>query len=124
MSIVRSPELGGLTDRKVRAAMFYSKKRRLARQVASDLVFGIAPVLATLYGGNLLTNAVTWTSPGFDGMDSIAKQMRVNSGPWVAFNAGQSLTTGEIWTVREFLQDANGNTKIFTSNTQEVVDAL
>lgn len=119
MSIVRSPELGGLTDRKVRAAMFYSKKRRLERKRVGGLITGTPPVLSALTNGNLLTNSITWSIPDNDGQDSIARQMRLNSGPWITFDIGRSVLTGEFWTVREYIQSA-GNTKLFTSNAQEV----
>lgn len=119
MSIVRSPELGGLTDRKVRAAMFYSKKRRLERIRVGAIITGTAPVLAALANGNLLTNSVTWSLVG-DGVDPVIRQMKVDNGSWVTFHSGQLVSTGEQWTVREYLQDILGNKKLFTSNTQEV----
>lgn len=120
MSIVRSPELGGLTDNRVRAAMFYSKRRRLERQRVDSLNTGTAPILATLSNGELLTANVTWTVPANMGFTSIARQMRLNSGRWNAFNISQVVNLGETWSVREFIQGPDGSSKVFTSNSREV----
>jgi len=120
MSIVRSPELGGLTDRRVRAAMFYSRKRRLERKRVGEIITGTPPAIGTLTNTSLLSSAITWTAPDEDGQDFVSRQMRVNGGQWVAFNSGQTVSTGELWTVREFLQNSDWVTKIFTSNTREV----
>lgn len=120
MSIVRSPELGGLTDNRVRAAMFYNKRRRLERQRVDSLNTGTAPILATLSNGELLTANVTWTVPANMGFTSIARQMRLNSGRWNAFNISQVVNLGETWSVREFIQGPDGSSKVFTSNSREV----
>lgn len=119
MSIVRSPELVGRMDRKIRTAMLCSRKRRLERKRVDGLITGTPPVLSSLVNGNLLTNFVTWIIPVGDQV-SITRQMRLNSGPWVTFSVDQFVMTGEFWTVREYILSA-GKTKLFTSNAQEVM---
>lgn len=120
MSIIRSPELGGLTDNRVRAAMFYSRKRRLERKRRAGIITGTPPSLAAITDGDgdALSAVVTWGT--YSASDQLNKQMRVNSGQWQTYVGATTVSAGEFWTVREIVGDALGNFSTFTSNTQEV----
>lgn len=117
MSIKRSPELGGLASNKVRAALFYAKKRRLERKRRSSTISGTAPQLDTLADGVQLSTGVTWGT--YNDSDEITRQMRLNLGQWVPYVGTTVVNEDELWTVREFVK-LDSVVSTFTSNTQEV----
>lgn len=118
MTMKRSLELGGLTDNRVRAAMFYSRKRRLERERKGNVITGTPPSLAVLSNGVILSSAVSWGTYNFS--NELHKQMKLNSGDWQTYVGGTVATTGQSWSVREIVRDALKNRSIFVSNTRIV----
>lgn len=117
MSIKRSPELEGLSSNRVRAALFYARKRRLERKRLSSNISGTPPQLATIADGAALSTSITWGT--YADSDNIYRFMKLNSGSYVPYDGATVVEEGQLWTLRETVE-LDGVTRSFTSNTQEV----
>lgn len=73
---------------------------------AAQTISGTGPVLAEIEDGDALSGAVTWGSYSSPvGSVTTTKEMRVDSGSWIAYSGGVIVEAGETWQVREIADD-------------------